>query len=324
MIERLIQFYQRSHAGSEAMMSGIWQGVTKLHEPLISKLLAGDAFGVESFLNTIGPSGGLHGLENEKTYDLGDSMCLPFVQKLANLTGVLPYCHPAQLSKSEHWKIKDLHTTIKEIESELGFELSVPDCFGFDSGRIPIRLLIYYCAPAFAIRKRLGLPRRTLEIGAGLGNLGMIVSRWKHGLPWRAESYTVIDLPHVAVLSAWFLSKCCGEGSVWLHGESPNADAFARIYSCTNYREAFGQYDLVFNSDSLPEMPEAVQDGYIRFIYECLSPGGIFFSVNHEGDQAGQSSVLEAVKRNGRLALVSRHPYAMLDGYVEEVYQHDL
>lgn len=318
MIQRLIDFYQRTHAGSESMTSAIWLGVLKLYEPFCTALRNGDHKGVEVFLETAGPANKLYGLECGKLYTFSDSMCFPYVQKLANLAGVLNYFQPNQQSPSNHWKIKDVNATIKAIEAELGFELRVPSCFGFTGDGIPLRFIMYHCGAALALRRLLcgQAPRHVLEIGAGCGNFGYIASRCG------SQSYTVIDLPHIAVISAWFMSKVVGADKVWLNGEPESESAFARFYSCTDFSPVRSQgFDLILNCDSLPEMTVPVQDDYINLIRTTLVHCGHFLSVNHEGDQAGQMSVLSAVKRNGRLKLLSRTPFPMMDGYVQEIYQ---
>ena len=87
---------------------------------------------------------------------------------------------------------------------------------------------------------------------------------------------------------------------------------------CSNTRYDADKYDLIFNCDSLPEMPIHVQDRYIDLILDRLEPLGVFLSINHESDRDGQRRVRDAVK--AKLKLQSRHPFAMMPGYVEEIY----
>ncbi len=302
MIKRLIEFYQRNAASTDAMQGDIWRGVTWLYAPFCAALKAGDEAQVQAFLDTCGPTNRLYGLECGKLYTFDDSWCLPYVQKLANLTGVLPYRHPNQATGNQ-WKASDVAATVASIEHELGFKLCPPHCFGFSGEGAPLRMMIYHAAAALTIRRLIGVPNHILEIGAGLGNLGYIAKQWG------VKTYTVLDLPHIAVLSAYFASKYCDEREITF---GPDWWAYGK-------REA-PPYDLIFNCDSLPEMPASAQDDYILLIHDRLALNGRFLSINHEGDRDGQSSVLAAVKRHGGLRLASRHPFPMMDGYVEELY----
>ncbi len=289
------------------MQGDIWRGVSKLYEPFCAALKAGDENLVASMLDNMGSENKLYGLECGKLYPFEDSWCLPHVQKLANLVGVLGYQHPNQLTANEYWRVRDLHGAVAAIESEIGFSLRVPSCFGLSGEGVPLRMMAYHAPAALTIRRLMGVPSHILEIGAGLGNMGYIAKQWG------VKSYTVLDLPHIAVLSAYFASKYCKEDEIVFHNSAWS--------HCSDGRYNGEQCDLIFNCDSLPEMPTDVQDHYMtKVIQKHLAPEGRFMSINHESDRDGQRSVLSAVKANGGLRLMSRHPFPMMDGYVEEIY----
>lgn len=317
MIQRLIDFYKAYAPKDDADIGHIWQYITSTCQlPLIDALKKGDPKSVEAALNQVATTGVLAGIET--LAPLPRAQFDGLVHRLALRMGLLSMQNPEQASPTENWRLINSDAKLKEIEAELGIPMAMPGCFGFHHMLMPHRFF-FYCSALFTLKGMVPRFGHVLEIGAGLGNLGFI----SHHM--RAESFTVIDLPSVAVMSAWFVSKVCGEDKVWLLGEPPGKDDFARFYPCTQ-ADGVGQkkYTVVFNSDSLPEMPGAVRDGYIELISGCLAPDGVFLSINHESDRAGQDSVLSAVRRNGKLRLAARYPYLMRDGYIEEIYKQNL
>jgi putative sugar O-methyltransferase len=157
-------------------------------------------------------------------------------------------------------------------------------------------------------------PKRVLEIGAGTG--GLALEAFRNGV----RDYSVIDIPSVGVMSAYFSALAFGEDKIWLAGEESNSNATGRWFSCYDYESAKSKYDLIANVNSFPEMSIANQDGYMAFISECLSENGVFYSCNHESNSVGQNSVRTAVNRHGGFRAIYRAPFMMREGYVEELY----
>lgn len=311
-IERLMRFYRSTRSNGD--IGGIWQGITSAHHrSLVDAIQGGDSTTVIAALNNLATSGALAGIE--ALAPIPRSLFDNLVQRLAQRMGIIPIANPEQPSPSINWSLQNADLALSRCSELLGIPMSLPSCFGFKGMLMPIRFL-FYCSAAFTVQGQLGRWGNVLEIGAGLGNLGFI-SYYQD-----AESYTVIDLPSVAIMSAFFMGKVCGSEKVWLSGESENKNSFARFYASTELEDVrHNSYHLIFNSDSLPEMPGPVRDGYINLIADCLSPDGIFLSINHESDRAGQGSVLESVRHNGRLRLAARYPFMMRDGYIEEIYR---
>lgn len=296
-------------------MSSIWSGVLSHHQkPFIESLESGKAADLENSLNTFAISGQDWGIEWPESWTMDSARCREVIQKLEQRMGILPIKNPEQLSPTRNHILSEPH--LQEIEEALRFPLSVPECFGLElsPGRIPAKFLLY-CGAAFTIIESLGrCPKDVLEIGPGLGNLGLIAHRWK------VNSYTAIDIPSGCVLAAYFMSKVCGEDNVWLYGEPDGHSQFAKFFPSTHCG-VIGKYDLIFNSDGFPEMPESVQDKYLDLIQEHLSPDGMFLSINHESDALEQRRLWSAIKHNPRLRLASRHPFMLRDGYIEEIYR---
>ncbi len=315
MTKRLIDFYQKHSPGSENTLSSIWSGIVQVHHAgLRSALQASDSSALQALLD--GHGGMLHGLEMSQIYVWGSDGASHLLNRLARRVGILPVQNPEQPSPSVNWNSNDLAWLKSELEKVLG-PLGVPNGFVFpctDTG-VPI-MHFFKLGQWFTVQSLMNpAPVRVLEIGAGTGGLALVA--YNNGV----RNYTIIDIPSVAVLSAYYLSKVYGEDKVWLLGENPNENAVGRWFPHNAYEGAKGEYDLIVNCNSFPEMTIENQDGYMRFIEECLSPNGLFFSVNHESDLASQSRVSAAVQRNGSLKIMYRAPSMMRDGYLEEFYR---
>lgn len=294
--KRLIEFWNRSKVGSEATMSGMWKSIVNNHQSdLIASLNSQNVEKVESLLN--GGAASTHGIGDDGAI-YWDKKLIPL---LAECVGVVRVFNPESPKPSPCVDKSD-------IERKVGIRFDLPNCLHFNnSSGLPNRFFYAYSA-AFTILLRLGyLPVNLLEIGAGVGLLGHICWQWKC-------PYTVIDLPSVAVLSAYYLSKLCGENEIWLYGEEENGKPFARFYPSTHYDQVKQNYDVIYNNDSLTEMDEQVMRDYLRFVNDRLFPDGFFLSINHESNS---NTVLEC---SGGLKLRSRSSWMMRPGYMEEVY----
>jgi SAM-dependent methyltransferase len=192
-------------------------------------------------------------------------------------------------------------------------ELSIPDPSGLEpaptgSGHVAQLLC----------RVNNGIPSHTLELGAGLGFIGVIMCRWG------AKSYTDVDLSTYATAAAFFFSRCCGAERVRLRGEPDSKSIFATYYPSTDCSGVLERkYDAVVNVNSFPEMPNSAQDSYLRIIAKCLKPGGFFFSINHEHEVCGQRSLTHAIAANpGLLILQKRNQSEVYPSwYNDEVYR---
>lgn len=314
MIQRLIDFYNRYCADAEDTMSYIWLGVAKHHHAkLVGALTSNDPKRVKLVLDSLAPAYGVWGIERPSALS-GDELAVQ-LGNLARRIGILALPNPEQPVET----VLNVNELKSQIESALRFKLSLPDCFGFqtEGGKLPVKIL-HYGAIAFTIQQLFPKtsPANILELGAGLGQLGYIV--W-HG---KTRSYTVLDLPTVAVMSSYFLSGVFGSHNTWLAGE-PEPKGFARFYPSTDYAGvSAGKYDLIVSVDGFPELPIPVQDKYLNLIDECLTPNGFFLSMNHESNDGGQRRVFDAVRKHGKLRLIARYPFMMRAGYIEEIYQH--
>lgn len=317
IISRIIRFYKESTSNYQWFPEGIWGSITQsMHHGFIDSLTSEDESRVyEAMEHWVSVYGRMFSLPNSAGYESTEFK--NSIARLARRIGILPIHNPEQTSPGGNWELKDIHDTVKRIERELGFSLSVPDMIDLKCGEVGIPLkFIEYCGAVFTILSLLHgqRPRDIIEIGGGIGELLIIATKLG------CKSYTDIDLPHIAAVSAYSASRMIGPDNVWLYGE-PGPVKFARFYPACMYEDAKQfKYDLAYNSDSLPEMTIHERKKYIEFISECLSPGGFFLSVNHESDVSGQGRVLDAVRANGKLRLLSRGEFMLRPGYIEESY----
>jgi hypothetical protein len=160
--------------------------------------------------------------------------------------------------------------------------------------------------------------RHICEIGAGSGR----VAYWSR--QFGLNSYTIVDLPHVNVVQAYYLLKACPDARVSLYGEKPQTEPELTIWPHHALDELHeGNFDLVLNQDSLPEMSPATVNDYLRWIHTVCD--GVFLSINQEskppyGENLQHVSVPEAVAAVGGLELLDRYPYWLRKGYITELY----
>ena len=154
--------------------------------------------------------------------------------------------------------------------------------------------------------------RRLVEIGGGLAGVGHFAQQLG------VETYSVYDLPVMnviqghALISAGHDTSLLGEpgGAVsvrpWWH--------FDRSPAC----------DVVVNTDSFPEIDPAFVADYLATMRRVTR---WFLSINQESAAPGsadgrlQNVVADLVKIDGGFTRVSRAPYWLRRGYVEEIFE---
>lgn len=160
------------------------------------------------------------------------------------------------------------------------------------------------------------VPEHVLEIGAGLGFLGVILNRWG------TKSYTDVDLPTNAIAAAFFLSRVCGANSIRFYHEPKTQPRFANYLPSTDCREIlWHQYDVIVNVNSWPEIPIHMQDSYLDYAVRCLALDGVLVSLNHENSVLGQRSMAQSMLEQKHFVLILRQPSTILQGYTQEIFQ---
>jgi hypothetical protein len=201
------------------------------------------------------------------------------------------------------------------LDAALGATVRFAAPFAGERGLRTSRGLISYRAvqavyQAWLLRNlsTLTFSQRILEIGAGMGRTAY------HARCAGLHDYTIVDLPMGNVAQAAFLTMALGADSVWMISDKETLQPgriklcpTSWIYGCA---ERFG---VVLNVDSLTEMTKDEAMRYGRFVARSAE---IFVSINHEANDFLVSQIVP----KERIRTVLRTPYAMRDGYVQEIY----
>ena len=211
---------------------------------------------------------------------------------------------------------------IEHFDNRVRFP-QIGGCFGVRvrGDVIPLNYLQHLYA-AFRMRSLChGRTWDALEIGGGFGGLAFAAALFG------AKRYTLIDLPPVNVIQGWYLLNSELRERVVLFGEAGAArDDRIFIAGSAHMRELpADSCDIVVNQDSLPEMSRETAAEFLRLVSKVSRR--YFLSLNHEhqafgADRIRQNWVHELCRNTPGFALdlVSRCPYWMRVGYVEELY----
>jgi hypothetical protein len=162
---------------------------------------------------------------------------------------------------------------------------------------------------------------RICEIGGGTG----YVAYWcdQIGL----TDYTIVDLPTVGAVQAYFLAQNLGSERIVLSGELRNnlSDGCVKLISGTDFIHGTFAFDILVNCDSFPEMSGPVIREYLRRGYSVFRR---LLSINQEtmawrpgGPVDFQERVGDVLEEIGGFRRLFRFPFWMRPGYVEEVYE---
>ena len=158
---------------------------------------------------------------------------------------------------------------------------------------------------------------RVCEIGGGMGRLGYFCR--KFGI----RHYTFFDLPQIALVQFYFNSRALDE-KVHLHTpDTPAGYDGVRVFPSWHFGDDPTRYDLIVNTDSMPEMGAPIADAYIN---RFESKTRRFLSANQESrkiDSQGNAHAIvhEIARQKPFLRLLSRHPFWVRNYYVEELYE---
>lgn len=208
----------------------------------------------------------------------------------------------------------DVDKTLEALDDRLSTRLTFPNPFAGEFGLMSSRGVMSY-RPLHAIYQawrisqlcQVANGRKCLEIGGGMGRTAY------YAQALGIKDYVIVDLPMTLVGQACFLAATCGEQAIWMIGD-PWIERFERIRLLPPQllRKAGRRFSLVLNADSFTEMalPDAMD--YILF---AAHRSRILLSINHEANGFTVSNLLQQA---GLTSDVSRHPYWMRKGYIEE------
>jgi putative sugar O-methyltransferase len=320
---RIIAFYGRaSEQGGEGQRSPMWdRNLTGFQAPLITALRGQDRDGLANLLRGFLRSSLVRGIDAGDAYRGGNWR----VHSLKLLDGLVSLAEQLGASRAESSQGRSAQALaegvgplVDSIETRLGLKIGVPDVGGPYGLKVGDRMLTLnsaeYVRVAWRLKQVAPAGRlRVLEIGAGYGAMARCFLQMAE-----VESYTIIDLPEIACLQAYFLGKCLGPGAICLYGEEN--EGRVRILPPHALGDA-GRPNLAFNQDSLPEIPPDAAKRYLAWIRDNLE--GVFFSCNHETTHPGfaVSVVPDLIAEIGGFERVSRDLCWSRPGYVEEVYR---
>jgi len=223
----------------------------------------------------------------------------------------------------------DFNSVLRQLDDEFGVEVIPPSIYN-DLLQTKIGFRCFNQVDIMALNASLqirnvlkGSPDKTiLEIGAGCGATAYWCTKLGLG------PIQIVDLPHVAVLQAFYLLKVLPASNILLFGESHNL----KTVDITIYPHfAFDQLPrrtsprLVFNQDSFAEMSELVVQEYLKWIIKIEAT--FLLSINHESAATYNTLLAEQVILSKLLQLepaflpVYRHPNWVRMGYIDQLWK---
>jgi hypothetical protein len=327
---RIITFYgsaTKEASGAMGQRSPLWdRNLANSQGPLVEALRRKDPEALAQLLNGFLRNQIIRGIDTGDSYTgrnwrVHSLKLLDALVSLAEQLGVVRT--ESGQGKAGIALANGIAPLVMEIEERLGIAIGAPNIGGPYGLRAGDQLITMNSPEYVHVAWRLSEAAKrhctdeieVLEIGAGFGATAFYFLRLAG-----VARYTIVDLPEIACLQAYYLGKCLGAGSIRLYGE----DGGGKIniippHALAEVRSA----SIVLNQDSLPEIPADAAKGYIEWIRDRVT--GIFLSYNHEtllaGGQFAVTSVPELVAEVGGLERVSRDLSWSRPGYVEEVYR---
>jgi putative sugar O-methyltransferase len=332
--ERLMAAFRHatSDAHAQTQLSPLWQdNLSHKQSILRNKLLADKPRDLAEFLATVLRSSAMYGIDSGDLYT-GRNWRVHSLKLLDDLVSLAEQLDVTRTESGQatigHAFQQDLVSLVDAIEEALGAPIGFPEVGGPYGLRIGNALLTSttpeYLYVAWKIKQALlSSPQRSnaadfLEIGAGFGGTALFLFRL---LEDQIRQYTIIDLPEMNCLQGYFLGQALGHDRIALCHEPVSQHTLVRVLP-TGALEHHPNVDVVFNENSLPEIPPDVAQGYIRWIAGHVRR--FFYSYNHEsivpGGEFAVCTVPELVRSVGGLTRVSRDRSWVRPGYVEEIY----
>lgn len=306
---------------------GLWANIVSGHSGLVSLARALDYRGMHNLFENIYTSMLTVGFQQDaiiyqsvkSSNGKNDHILHNFFDKLISLAEymqVVPIQNPEQPNHQpfDRYSAQDL---IDGISERLGFAFVPPSyqhqLYGLETsaGVFTDRHIIALFV-ALRIRDIVGTRGRICEIGAGMGYIAYYCRQL--GI----EDYTIIDLPTVNAVQAFSLGSALGPSRVSLSGEDRSASNI-KILGPT---DSVGDFDLLVNCDSFPEMgTETMKDYLSRKNFRKV------LSCNQESmvDRLGPHDILarvgDTVREIGGFRRLERSRFWMRKGYVDEVYE---
>ena len=318
LVSRIVAAYQASTAISSKPSQSMWEGIGEMKGDVHEALARGqieDAqrllrdprktdlfYGFENLARSFNPE--QPGLEGHGVWSYQNLLFL------AEATGVKRRWNP----EGAAFPLPNVDTLLALIDEGVGLRVEFPNPFPGEIGLSSARGIISYRAiqAIYQAWRVYNLTKgnrdaRIVEVGAGLGRTAFYAA--KFGL----RNYTIVDLPLTAVAQGYFLGRTLGPDAVSLFKEERSGIA---ILPPSAFLNADDRYDVVLNADSLTELDPETASAYCEAFRDRAS---IFLSINHETNPFTVHDLYAAIAKPA----VSRTPYWMRAGYVEEIFVNE-
>ncbi len=324
--ERIVHSYRRTAIINQNLGNSMWQLFFETrHQSLHRMFLTGTLNEISNILQNPHQSDLFYGFDNLAASLLPGfaspdakqahaTICLDSLVRFAEAIGAVSLDNP------EHYHYipaipLQADAIIDKINNMLGVQIVFPNPYPFENGLYTSYGIMSYRIPqslyqAYRLKQMLkGIKNpRVLEIGAGLGRTAY------YARLLGICDYTIVDIPFTAISSGYFLARTIGEENVLLSGEMAlDKDQRVKILTPAEFLASNGAYDLILNADGFTEMDPIIAKTYWQHI-EKVTP--IFLSINHE---ANAYTVKSLIDKSDHVAEVTRYPYWMRKGYIEEI-----
>ena len=330
LARRISAFYHRATASGSSSLgqrSVMWdRNLANAQGPLVDALSKGNEDDLASLLHGFLRNQIVRGIDPGDSYTgrnwrVHSLKLLDALVSLAEQLGVTPT--ESGQGRAGGALVNGVGPLVELIQREIGIEIGAPNVggpYGIGAGG----QLITMNGPEYvhvawrlaqASRRYCPGPVDVVEIGAGFGATAFYFLRLAD-----VTRYTMVDLPEIAALQAYYLGKCLGADAIRLYGE--DHDGKVHIVPPHALRDLKSS-SILFNQDSLPEIPADAAKGYLEWARDSVT--GLFFSYNHEtllpNGQFAVTSIPRLMSEIGGLERVSRDLSWSRPGYVEEIYR---
>jgi hypothetical protein len=341
IITRILKFWK--HSKTEVSLSGMggtpWIQIQKEQSQFYKLLDGGDLEAIYKYLVSSPThsicNGVLQGDKETKMMKVNPKYkalkSKITINRFISLTEAIGNGRDVQNPEQGPWGIKkdyDFDESLCHLDTEFGMAVIPPTIFSgllvtTIGNRSFNQVDIMAIAASLRIKNTLiDSPNKSvLEIGSGSGTTPYWCNRLGLG------PIQLIDLPHVAILQAFYLLKSLPEANILLYGEEPNEDqADITIYPHWAFNELPKiKIGVCFNQDSFAEMSNEAVSDYLRWM--SMIDAQFLLSTNHESsavyDSALQSqiNISRLVKKNSAYSPVSRNLNWIRQGYIDQVWK---
>ena len=252
------------------------------------------------------------------------------INRFANLLEAIGGSQPTQNPEQGLWGINkeyNFKAAISTLDTEFGFPVLSPSIYSglfltHVGGRSFNQVDIMALNASLEIRKILknSSKKSVTEIGAGSGMTAYWCNRLGLG------PIQLIDLPHVAILQAFYLLKALPNAKIFLYGEDTISDADITIFpNWASHELPLQSVELVFNQDSFAEMSFDDVDAYLKWIVDIRPK--YLLSINHESEATysqklvAQVNISNLVNQNAMFETISRYPNWIRTGYINQTWK---